>query len=148
MDIELIKVIKNQVIEELKKEYFLVKKTNDFTPDDKVKNKMFIMYATEVACEYFKINMQLVMSGTRIRESVLVRYIVSFLCRDVCNNKIPFAQIGEHFGKDHCTALHGYREVLKISEVDKRYKEDVDKISELVKKGFYKEENNNEQKTE
>jgi chromosomal replication initiation ATPase DnaA len=145
MDVELVNIIKNQVINELKKEYFLVKKTNDFKPDTKLKNKMFVMYATEVVCDFYKISNLLVFSGSSDKESVNVRRIVSLLCREVCKRKIPFSQIGEHFGKEHCTVLYGYREVLKISEVDKKYKEDVDKISELVRNGFYKDENNNEQ---
>jgi chromosomal replication initiation ATPase DnaA len=153
MDIELVNVVKNQVINELKKEYFLVKKTNDFKPDTKLKNKMFILYAIEVVCEFYKVNKTVLFSGSRDKDSVNVRRIVSLLCREVCKHPIPYAQIGVVFHKDHSTMMYAYKEVINITSVDKRYKEEVDTIKEMVKNSFFKEldnfnENNNEQKTE
>jgi len=148
MDIELVNVVKNQVINELKKEYFLVKKTNDFKPDTKLKNKMFIMYATELVCEFFRVSNTIVFSGSSDKESVNVRRIVSLLCREVCKKPIPYAQIGTVFGKDHATMMYAYKEVLKISSVDKPYREQVAKIKEMVNNSFYKELDNNNDNNE
>lgn len=142
VDIELINLIKIQVVNEIKKDYFLVKKTNVFDNSDRAKNSTFIMFATEVVCDYFKVSMDSVLSGIRVGNNPRVRHIVSLLCREVCKHSIPYSQIGEFFGKDHATIIHGYKEALKISDVDKRYKEDIDKLKEIVRSSFYKESHN------
>lgn len=143
MDVDLVNAVKHQVIEELKKEYFLVKKTNEFSPDDKIKSKTFLNYVTSVVSDYYKVSKETVLTNTRVRDFVVVRQIVFLLCRDVCKPPISFKQIGEYFGKDHVTVIYGYKEMLRISEVDKNQKQDIDKLKEIIKNDFYKEVKNN-----
>jgi len=139
MDLELVNLIKNQVIEAIKREYFLVKKINKFDGNDQVKNETFIMFATKIVCDYFKVDIDSVMSGSGMRNQSNVRRIVAVLCREVCNPSISYNQIGKYFGKNHATMLHTYREALRISEVDKSYKEDIIKLKQVVNKSFNKE---------
>ncbi len=142
MDVELVNHIKNQVIEEIKKEYFLVRKTNDFDVTDTVKNTSFILHVTDVVCDYFKVKKEIVFLENRFKPYPEMRYIIFFLCRDISKDKISFSQIGKPFGKDHCSVLYGCKKASGLYEFDKSFNSDVSKIKLLIDKSFYSTEKN------
>jgi len=143
MDKELVEHIKNQVINELKKEYFLVKRTGDVDVNidimdatNAAKSQTFIHNVCDIACEYFKIEKHLLLSNTRKTPYTDMRYMIFIICRDCFNYPIPYSQIAEPFKKNHSTVVHGYNRGLDYARFNKRYAEDLSKLKELVASSF------------
>ncbi len=137
MNIELVTHIKNLVIAEIKKEYFLVSKINSFDHSDKVKNESFILHVVDVVCDYFKLQKSCIVENGRERPYPETRFIIFNICREVPDRPIPFGQIGACFNKDHATVMHGCKKAIALSEVHKLFKFDLEKLKEMIKKDFY-----------
>jgi chromosomal replication initiation ATPase DnaA len=137
MDKELVELIKNQVINELKKDYFLVKKSGDmeFTQNviNSVRQKTIVMSVIDLACDIFKIKKEIIISGIRKKEYLDIRYIIYIVCRESFRYPISLSLIGEVIKKHHASVLHGYNKGLNNSKFDKQFAQDLEKLRDAVK---------------
>lgn len=137
MDKELVELIKNQVIEELKKDYFLVKKSGEVEVPhsiiNSVKQKTIVMTVIDIACDIFDLKKELIISEVRKKPYTDVRYMIFVVCRELFRYQISLSLIGEVVKKNHATVLHGYNKGLDYSKFDKRFAHDLDKLKEAVK---------------
>jgi chromosomal replication initiation ATPase DnaA len=141
MDEELIKLIKNQVIEEIKREYFLIKKTEQFDLNDKTKMDTLVLHVTDIVCDYFKIEKPKIFEKNRKRTYTEIRYIIYIICREGLKFPIPLAQIGKFFGKDHSSVYAGYNTGLDLMQFNKQFKDNVIEAKKLVTLSLMKKEN-------
>lgn len=71
------------------------------------------------------------LTTSRKKEIVKPRQIAMYLLRNELKNSFPF--IGRKLGgKDHTTAIHSYKKILKEMEKDKRFEEEVRLIKEQL----------------
>ncbi len=137
MDKELVELIKNQVIEELKKDYFLVKKSGDVDVSvgviDSVKQKTIVMSVIDLACKIFDVEKELVISETRRKPYTDIRYMIFIICRESFKHRIPLILIGEVLKKNHASVLHGYNKGLDYSKFDKYFSQDLEDLRKAVK---------------
>lgn len=141
MDKELIELIKNQVIEEIKKEYFLIKKTDELDVNDKAKMDTLVLHVTDIVCNFLNIEKERIFEVSRKRTYTEIRYIIYIICREGLKFPIPFSQIGKFFNKDHSSVLAGYRTGLDLMQFDKQFKDSVMKTKQLVALSLMKKEN-------
>lgn len=135
---ELIERIKNQVIEELKKEYFLIKKTGEVDIEihnsaNIAKNKTLVNKVSEIASEIFNTKIEILYSDTRKRPYTDIRYMIFLCCRECFKYPIPFSVIASPFKKNHSTVVHGYSKALDYYKFNKEFAYDLNKLKEAVK---------------
>lgn len=126
----LIKEIKEQVLSELKKDYFLV--TNIYKNDsEKHDPSHFLLTATEIISNHFKISVNDLSKGQK-RKFIDPRRMIFLLCRDVCFPKISYPEIGKAFDKKHCSIIFAYKKAHDLLQVDKKFKSEYEKIKQMV----------------
>lgn len=83
-------------------------------------------------CEYFGIDNEALVSKTRKREISQARQIAMFLGRNL--TKKSLASIGAQLGgRDHATVLHACNTVADLIDTDKRIKQSVMELEEMLK---------------
>jgi len=86
----------------------------------------------KTVCDYFKINPELFLSGSRKSELVQARQIAMYLSRNLTNNSL--ATIGTKTGgRDHATVLHAYNTVCDLIDTDRSFKKYVQDIEKQLK---------------
>jgi chromosomal replication initiator protein len=95
------------------------------------KSEISIFFIKRVVCNYFGITIENMLSKTHKRESVYPRYICMYFASKY--TKLSSTVIGDHFGKDHATCLHGVKTVNNLMETDKRFKLQIDEIEKILK---------------
>jgi len=87
---------------------------------------------TQAVAEYFNIKIEDLHKQKRTQSIVYPRQIAMYLCRELADLSYP--KIGEFFGKrDHTTVIHAYEKISNSLKTDIRVKEDVSRLSEIIK---------------
>jgi len=101
-----------------------------FSPIKVVSPKKII----QTVAEFYDLKEKDLLVSSRKREIVKPRQIAMYLLREELKSSFPF--IGRKFnGKDHTTAIHSYKKILRELEEDKKLKEEINLIKEQVFSG-------------
>jgi hypothetical protein len=92
--------------------------------------EMFWSALEDVTCSVLGVPSQLLYSPTRKREIVTARQIVFFIIRPCYMQS--FESIGDHYGKDHATVMHGVKQASWQIECDRNYRANVERICYLL----------------
>ncbi|KPJ54764.1 hypothetical protein AMJ47_03385 [Parcubacteria bacterium DG_72] len=85
----------------------------------------------QVVADFYDLKEKDLLTTSRKKEIVKPRQIAMFLLRQELKSSFPF--IGRKFsGKDHTTAIHSYKKILKEIEKDKKLDEEVSLIKEQI----------------
>ena len=85
----------------------------------------------QVVAEFYDLKEKDLLNPCRKKEIVRPRQIAMYLLREELKNSFPF--IGRKFqGKDHTTAIHSYKKILKELEKDKNLEDEISLIKERV----------------
>ena len=85
----------------------------------------------QVVADFYDLKEKDLLTTSRKKEIVRPRQIAMFLLRQELKSSFPF--IGRKFsGKDHTTAIHSYKKILKEIEKDKKLDEEVSLIKEQI----------------
>ena len=88
----------------------------------------------QTVAEFYDLKEKDLLVSSRKREIVKPRQIAMYLLREELKSSFPF--IGRKFnGKDHTTAIHSYKKILKELEEDKKLKEEISLIKEQMFSG-------------
>lgn len=66
-------------------------------------------------CIYTGIDSATIHSSYRKREVVFARHLIMYFCRKKTN--LTLYEIGQHFGYDHTTTLHGCRKIAGFLDI-------------------------------
>jgi len=85
----------------------------------------------QTVADFYDLKERDLLTTSRKKEIVKPRQIAMYLLREELKSSFPF--IGRRFnGKDHTTAIHSYKKVLKDLEKDKKLEEEISLIKERV----------------
>jgi len=88
----------------------------------------------QVVAEFYDLKEKDLLTSSRKKEIVKPRQIAMYLLREELKNSFPF--IGRKFnGKDHTTAIHSYKKILREVEKDKKLEEEIHLIKEELFSG-------------
>jgi len=81
--------------------------------------------------EFYDLKEKDLLTSSRKKEIVRPRQIAMYLLREELKSSFPF--IGRRFnGKDHTTAIHSYKKIVRELEKDKKLEEEIHLIKEQV----------------
>lgn len=83
-----------------------------------------------VACEFYGVARNEMLSGRRSIEAVHPRQVAMYLARVMTLKSFP--EIGKVFGRDHTTILHGSRKIEQRLAVDAALRDEVEQIRHLI----------------
>ena len=86
-----------------------------------------IMAAT---AEYFETTVEELRGPGKTRAVALSRQIAMYLCRELTDLSLP--RIGQAFGRDHTTVMHGVRVIAELREADPEIAQDYEKLLILI----------------
>ena len=90
-----------------------------------------IEHITKVVCEYLNIDMESFNSSKRTRDVAQARQIAMYLAKQ--HTKAPLTVIGSAIGgRNHATVLHSCKAVSDMMDTDKSYKQQIEKIEQIV----------------
>lgn len=69
----------------------------------------------KAVCIWTGIDSTVIHSSYRKREVVFARHLIMYFCRKKTN--LNFEEIGEHFGFDHSTIIHGCRKIAGFLDI-------------------------------
>jgi len=96
------------------------------------KREISIDYIQKIVCNYFGLQVDVLMSKTRKREIVQARQIAMYFAKTL--TKSSLAAIGSQIGsKDHATVLHACKTVNNLIETDKSFRTCIDDIEKKLK---------------
>jgi len=84
----------------------------------------------KIVAEYYKLPVFAIYQTTRARQIVSARKVAMYLIRE--NSKLPFADIGKFFEKDHATVIHACNSVKAHSEVYPAFASDISFLLEYT----------------
>ena len=85
----------------------------------------------QMVADFYDLKEKDLLTTSRKKEIVKPRQIAMFLLRQELKNSFPF--IGRRFnGKDHTTAIHSYKKILREIETDKKLEEEISLIKEQI----------------
>jgi len=85
----------------------------------------------EGIADFYNIKERDILNPSRKKEIVKPRQIAMYFLREELKNSFPF--IGRFFnGKDHTTAIHSYKKILKEIEKDKKLEEEINLLKEQI----------------
>ncbi len=85
----------------------------------------------QTVAEFYDLKERDLLTSSRKKEIVRPRQIAMYLLREELKSSFPF--IGRKFnGKDHTTAIHSYKKILKELEKNKKLEEEIGFIKERV----------------
>ena len=88
----------------------------------------------QVVAEFYDLKEKDLLTSSRKKEIVKPRQVAMYLLREELKSSFPF--IGRRFnGKDHTTAIHSYKKILREIEKDKKLEEEIHLIKEQVFSG-------------
>lgn len=97
-----------------------------------MKSELTIQHVEQAVCDYFALDMDTLLSGSRKRQIVQARQIAMYLCRNYipgCSLATIGAEIG---GKDHATVLHACNTVTDLIATDRTFKQYVVDIERMI----------------
>ncbi len=86
----------------------------------------------ELTCSYFHVDRKPVMGKLRVAKYVQARHVLMYLFRTKL--KMGLKQIGEIFGRDHTTAIHGVKAIQNCLEVGDYLAKDVERLKTLIER--------------
>jgi len=85
----------------------------------------------QMVADFYDLKEKDLLTTSRKKEIVKPRQIAMFLLREELKNSFPF--IGRKFnGKDHTTAIHSYKKILRELQEDKQLEEEISLIKEQI----------------
>lgn len=87
-------------------------------------------YIEHLVLDFFKKTKEDVISRSRARETTDCRHIIMFLCRRYTAKSLK--DIGKIYGRDHTSVIHAERQVKKIMDKNKNYRDLVQKLEMQV----------------
>jgi len=85
----------------------------------------------QMVADFYDLKERDLLTTSRKKEIVKPRQIAMYLLREELKNSFPF--IGRRFnGKDHTTAIHSYKKILREIETDKKLEEEISLIKEQI----------------
>ena len=72
-----------------------------------------------------------ILARKRTKEVALARQVAMYLISDMLS--MPYASIGNIFGKDHATAIYAKNKVTEDMQKNKKFATDVNDIKQMVK---------------
>lgn len=103
-------------------------------------SNLTVKIVCDEVCRQFNLTMELLFSSARPENITMPRQIVFYLTRELA--KVPYAQIGKAFRKDHGTIIHGHQRTQERMDTDARFKSVVENLRATCKA---KLESSNEQ---
>lgn len=103
----------------------LYKKLNDIN-----KKEVTIDLIKETVAKYFKINVSDLSSKNRASSIAYPRQVAMYLCRNMLD--CALGTIGNSFGKDHTTIMHGVKQIDKKIKTTESVKKDIDILKKLI----------------
>lgn len=82
-------------------------------------------------CKFYNINKDDILARKRTKEIALARQVAMYLISDMLS--MPYASIGNIFGKDHATAIYAKNKVTEDMQKNKKFATDVNDIKQMVK---------------
>ena len=82
-------------------------------------------------CKFYNINKDDILARKRTKEVALARQVAMYLISDMLS--MPYASIGNIFGKDHATAIYAKNKVTEDMQKNKKFATDVNDIKQMVK---------------
>jgi hypothetical protein len=104
---------------------------NNLLPIQIIKNDKFIDEVKKQICEYYKLDLDKVMSKNRKREYVLSRQIGMYFSRKFLVYATLKA-IGKHFNKDHASVSYSVKQINALCFYDKQLKADIDTLDKIL----------------
>jgi chromosomal replication initiator protein len=125
MTYEEMEAIKLAVVEMIRRDFYLVPRSRTYQVEDK--NSM-IEVIIQFVCKKEDCSATEVKSELRSGNNTWCRHIIVYMCRKFYRNEISYKQIGRFLGdRDHATMIHGEKTVLDQIEVNKHFKEKIDR---------------------
>lgn len=85
----------------------------------------------EIVADFYDLREKDLMDSSRKKEIVKSRQVAMYLLREELKSSFPF--IGRKFkGKDHTTAIHSYKKIVREIQTDKKLEEEVGLIRERI----------------
>ena len=85
----------------------------------------------KTVCEYYNINVQQLVSSSRVASLKTPRFIAIYLCRTMLN--MTFEEIGLEFGnRDHSTIMNACIKIEKLMNEDQSYKLVINKFQQML----------------
>jgi chromosomal replication initiator protein len=84
----------------------------------------------KTVAEYYKIKVSDLESPSRSRSIARPRQMAMSLAKSLTSHSLP--EIGQAFGRDHTTVLHGCKKVLELREKDLRIEEDYKNLDRIL----------------
>lgn len=142
MSSEEINTIASLILSKIEEKYFLISKKFDLSNKKQdIQESVFVASAVQCVSHYFNVDIDTLIKGkgkvkpNQQYTTAQMRGIVCALCRELPNKPIPFQNIGDMLnGKNHATLVWTYKRHLGFMEVDKKYRQDYDKIEETLNK--------------
>lgn len=85
----------------------------------------------KVVRDFFKVSQEDLVSDKRSRHIVYARDIAIYLCRQLLD--VPYATIGEQFGRNHSTILYSFEKIEKKMQSDRGMQEEVEELKHLIR---------------
>lgn len=82
-------------------------------------------------CKFYNISKDDVLARKRTKEVALARQVAMYLISDMLS--MPYASIGNIFGKDHATAIYAKNKVTEDMSQNKKFATEVNDIKQMVK---------------
>ncbi|MDP4133046.1 MAG: chromosomal replication initiator protein DnaA [Bacillota bacterium] len=87
----------------------------------------------DAVAKLYRIKEDEITSQRRTKELVVPRHISIYLCKNL--TELSYNKIGEYFGgRDHTTIIHAIRKVESDLKTDERLKNDIDKLTQDLKR--------------
>ena len=100
------------------------KKSNSLLTPDEIK---------KTVCDYYNINVQQLVSSSRIASLKTPRFIAIYLCRTMLN--MTFEDIGLEFGnRDHSTIMNACIKIEKLMNEEQSYKLVINNFQQMLTK--------------
>ena len=95
-----------------------------------VYENQLVDFIKQVVCTYYKVDIEQLLTTTRLRLVVKARQVVMYL---LCvNSKIPKVNIAKRFNKDHSTVIHSKKTIEGYLEWDKELSKEVNELQNLI----------------
>jgi len=119
---KLIEEITANVVERIRRDYYLVPRNVIPTETNKV---AFLEYVLEFVCQEMAVNRAELSAGSRIRPIVLARRMYVYMARKFGEKELSFSVVGKFINKDHASCLHARNQLINEMSVDKKYRAEV-----------------------
>jgi hypothetical protein len=86
----------------------------------------------EVVCDYQKMPESRIFAKTRKREIVFTRQTIMYFGKKYEQGTLRV--LGDIFGKDHATALHGIKTINNLIDTNPQIRHDIGKMDEIINK--------------